>query len=316
MKFNLFTPITILILSMFIVMAIFIVFKYQYHQYHVKSLIHQAISQNTRYQNNITPGMQASYDLIPEIDLEIVTDAHKSLLPSLFQTLVLYLPAAFLILLISFITAVGVAYNPFSPFARLSQLPIQIIDSIPLIFWVIMALIIIFRIFAHPYWGDTFLKYLYYPALSFSYGMALIVIFFQQNKRIIEEIRSQNILYGEMVTGISNLRIIARMFWYHFAKTIIIRQFLYTVLYLLLFDYCLMFTFEDYRQVDCGFTPLTVKAGLYLLRFYNARLLGKDMLMHMYNHLHSAAFYLILAMALGCFFILFMIFDRKEITND
>jgi len=316
MKKNLFKPLTVFILSIFLLMAMYIVFKYQYHQYQVKTLTQYATSQYTQYKNNMRPGMHINYSLIPESDIEIVTDEHNSLMISLFQTIVIYLPAAFLILFISFITAVGSAYNPYSPFAKLSRLPVQIIDSIPLIFWVIMALILIFRIFSHPYWGETFLKYLYYPALSFSYGMALIVIFFQQNKRTIEEIRSQNILYGEMVTGISNLRIIARMFWYHFAKTIIIRQFTYAVLYLLLFDYCLMFTFEDYRQVDCGFTPLTVKAGLYLLRFNNAELLGKEVLMHMYEHLHWAAFYLVLTMALGCFFILFMIFDRKEIIND
>jgi len=301
---------------MFLFMGLIILYQYQNHQKQVKTLINSASAQYIINQNTTMPGMQINYSLIPLSEIQMVEDEHNSLLMSMMQTIVLYLPAAFFILLISFVTAVGASYNPYLPISRISQIPIHVMDSVPLIFWVVMGVIIIFRIFSHSYWGDTFVKYFYYPALSLSYGMALIVIFFQQNKRTIAEIRAQNILNGEIVTGISHFRIICRMFWYHFAKTVMIRQFIYTLLYLLLFDYCLMYTFEDYRQVDCGFTPLTVKAGLYLLRLGRFELLGKDVLVNMYTHLHYASFYLILALALGCFFILFMVFDKKEIAND
>jgi len=315
MKLNFFQPITFILLF-FIFMAMLISYQYLYHQFQVKTLITRTNAQHNKESSVMSPGMSVDYSLVPKSEIYMVEDEHHSLLASMVHTIFLYLPAALLILLISFVTAVGAAYNPFSPFARIFKWPIHLIDSIPLIFWIIIGLIIVFRIFSHDYWGDTFFRYLYYPSLSFSYGMALIVIFYQQNKRTIAEIRSQNILNGEMVTGISHFHIIMRLFWYHFAKTIIIRQFIYTLLYLLLFDYCLMYTFEDYRQIDCGFTPLTVKAGLYLLRVNRFELLGNTSLMNMYQHLHDAAFYLILALALICFFILFMVFDRKDITND
>jgi len=309
------SPVTMIVLIIFFLMSAFIIRQYGYHHHQVNTLIAKAKDLKSDDSFNNPAAATINHTRVLNSEISIVEKEQASLLLSMGQTIFLYLPAAFLILFISFMTAVGAAYNPFSPYARIWQWPILIIDSVPLIFWVIISLLIVFRIFSHAFWGDIF-KWFYYPALSFSYGMVLIVVFFKQNKRTIAEIRSQNILNGEIVTGISDLRIIWRMFQYHFAKTIMIRQLTYTILYLLLFDYCLMYIFEGYRQIDCGLTSLTLKAGLYLLRIDRYELLDKPLMTSMYYHLHYSAFYLILALALICFFILFMIFDRKDITND
>jgi len=262
------------------------------------------------------PGTTANIKgAIGQSDIQELRQHLFSLVPGFCATIILYLPVALLIFFISFAAAVGSAYNPFSRMAPFANGFIQLVDSIPLVLWVFIAVIIVFRGFAHSVWG-YYLSVFYYPVLSLSYGMVLIVIFFQQDRRIITEIRSQNILNGEIVSGINNQLIIFRMFWFHFAKTIMIRQLIYAFLYILLFDYCLMYIFEDFRQSGYAMTPLTVKAGLFFKRLNYYKLLHMPDRVEIYSHLHTTSFYLILLLALVCFFILFFYFDRKDITND
>jgi len=110
--------------------------------------------------------------------------------------------------------------------------------------------------------------------------------------------------------------IIWRMFRFHFARTIMVRQLIYAFLYILLFDYCLMYIFENFRQTAWALTPLTVKAGLFFKRLEYFKSIDKNELIQIYSHLHASALFLILLLALICFFILFYFFDRKDIIND
>jgi len=262
------------------------------------------------------PGAIAFQDSnISQSDIIIFRQHLSSILPCFFATIYLYVPVALIIFLIAFATAVAAAYNPFSRIVPIARGIIQLIDSIPLVLWVFLAVIVVFRIFSHPQWGLYFSAF-YYPALSLSYGMVLIVIFFQQNKRIISEIRSHNILNGEIVSGVGDVYIIWRMFRFHFAKTIMIRQLIFAFLYVLLFDYCLMYIFEGFRQSGCALTPLTVKAGLFFKRLNYYETIHMNDVANIYSHLHAISFILIVLLALISFFFLFYYFDRKDIIND
>jgi len=249
-------------------------------------------------------------------DIQIFEKHLFSLLPSFLATICLYIPIAILLFFISFLAAVVATYKPFLLIARIVRGAVHIIDSIPLILWVFIGLIIAFSVFSNAKWESPriifWITLLYYSSLSFSYGMVLIVVFFQQNQRVIFEIRSQNILNGEIVSGISSITIIWRLFRFHFAKTIMIRQIIYAFLYILLFDYCLMYIFDDFRQSGY-FTPLTVKAGLFFKKL-NCALPGSD-IADIYSHLHATFFCLILLLAVLCFYFLFMFFDHKDMTS-
>ena len=303
-----------IIFTFFLILFIILIHGYYYHQNRLCTLIEKASAQYPISQNpgdiDFTPN-----ETFMKSDIDIIKKEQASLIRLLLQTLYIYLVPSFLILLISFVISVGAAYNPYSIIAKPFKWIIDLIDSIPQIFWIILTIIIVFQVYSDAYWGKK-LSIWYYPAVSFSYGIVLVVIFAQQNMRIIEEIRLQNIIFGEIVTGVRTYVIIYRMFRYQFAGSIMIRQFVYTILYLLLFDYSLMYIFEEYQQVSSGITPLTLKAGLYFLRFDAYNTLKMNTMAEMYHHLHDAAFFLILCLALFCFFILFLWFDRKDIAND
>jgi hypothetical protein len=262
------------------------------------------------------PGSLSGYQAskIGESDIIEFRNHLSSIFPCFCATIILYAPVAMILFMIGFATALGASYNPYSKMVPFARGLIQFIDSIPLVLWVFLAVIIVFRV-SHSDWGPQ-LSIFYYPVLSLSYGMVLIVIFFQQNRRIIDEIQSSNILKSEIVSGVNTGSIIWRMFRFHFARTIMVRQLIYAFLYILLFDYCLMYIFENFRQTAWALTPLTVKAGLFFKRLEYFKSIDKNELIQIYSHLHASALFLILLLALICFFILFYFFDRKDIIND
>ena len=227
-----------------------------------------------------------------------------------------YLPAAGFTLFFSFLLAIMSEYYSNSKRSKLSKAIINGIDSVPLVFWVFLALGITYKFITNPSWYCEHLKWAYYPVLNISYCSVLIVIFYTQDVRKIAEIKASNIIYGEMVTGIKDRQIIGRLFKYQFVKTIFIKQFFYVIIYLLLFDYCFMYIYKAHRQIGNSFTTLAFNAGLYFSRYEELRLKGLDLMASIYLELHDACFYFIIFIVVVFYAILFWFFDIKVLSND
>ncbi|CAN2043977.1 membrane hypothetical protein [Candidatus Magnetomoraceae bacterium gMMP-1] len=302
----------LLSLIIFFVLSGFILIKFYNHY----SKIDFLIEKETMRQSEIEDPASFSDSLISEVDLEFIKSEKDFILShEAFISFVFYFPGALIAVIFSFILAVFAKFYINTKRSRISLLIIQLLDSVPLIFWVFLALAILYSLISNQEWGHL-LEWAYYPALSVSYGAVLIVIFFFQDVQKIAEINSTNIIDGEKVTGISNGRIVFRMLWYQFLKAIFPKQFFYAILYLVLFDYCFMYIFNDYLLIGDAWTTISLKAGLYYHRAVYYSLLEWESMASLYQELHYAGFYMIVFVTIVFYSILFWCYDLKELFDD
>lgn len=69
------------------------------------------------------------------------------------------------------------------------------------------------------------------------FSLFLLLFFFKQNVRKIKDLRAYGILDGLRIAGIGNVRLYARLFRVQFSGTTFIRQCLYAVVFIMLFDF-------------------------------------------------------------------------------
>jgi len=259
-------------------------------------------------QNNYyhKPAMKDEFRYIKNYQSYIVSvNALKSFL--------LYLPGVVFTLFVSFVCATVSEFYLYTKLSTVSKWIIHTLDAVPLIFWVFLALGLTYKMIN---WSNQ-LNAFYYPALNISYCSVLMVIFYSQNVRKIAEIKASNIINGEKVSGISNIRIIWRMFRFQFLKTILFKQSFYAIIYMILFDYSFMNIYKDHQQIGFKLTTLAFNAGLFFSKYEGYNLYSELKTIAMvYRELHDVCFCLIAMIIVMFYALLFWFYDVKALTDD
>ena len=270
-----------------------------------------------------TPAGPLSKPEVGTDDLERLEKHLKGTWDIFYRTLLFYLPSSIIAVSVGFLLALWRQFHAGKKRAAFARVFVQLVDSIPLVFWIFLLLIVMSKMTVsihifneYPRIHD-FLDEVYYPALSISYGIVLWIIFYRQDSSKIAELQRAKIIDQEKLYGIGDWRIVLRMLRYRFFLPVFLKQVLYSFLYLNLFDYCFMVVYEGrHARVAEASTTLAFEAG----RFYHLQEYYRDLQLHakeqIYSCLHLQYLWLIICMAFVSFMIMFYFYDKKELFHD
>ena len=130
------------------------------------------------------------------------------------------------------------------------------LDSVPAIIWVLASFF--FAYLLREKHSD-----LYYLVICLSYSLALFIVFFKQDCMRINELKNSDVLNGERFAGRGNVTLIIRMTRFRFVKLLLVKQLVYALTFLILFDYSIAYVHSAIAQPDTFISLSAQAATLY-----------------------------------------------------
>ncbi len=170
-------------------------------------------------------------------------------------SLLLVLPVALVLALGAFIFAALLQQAGRWGAHRLVRAVVETIDAIPYILWTVPSILIGLYVYRRELFGWQPPYWLYLGLVFLGFGSFLLVSFVRQYQQ--QFLAQEAVLDGERMTGIGELRLFLRFFYFQLARTTFPRQCLYGAVFIMLLD----FSFTTVLPIHHPGKPTTVFAA-------------------------------------------------------
>lgn len=127
---------------------------------------------------------------------------------------------------------------------------VEAIDSLPYILWSIPF--IYGAVQLREMWRprSSYPGWLHFSILFFGFSLFLMLFFIRQNRRKLRDLGASGMVDGLRVTGIGTVRLYSRIFRFQFFRRLFSRQFLYAMVFIMLFDFSFCSIHEAYQSTQ------------------------------------------------------------------